>query len=629
MRKLLIIPGLLFGLMFAGGGFFFLSETALPMWQNWQRMQDWRPAYARLLSVSGSDNETLANYQYDFGGGSYQGNGVGVSESKDNIGSYHPDMQAYLRNIKNSGEALPIWVNPTNPNDSVIDRDMRWGLFAFMSGFCSIFILIGLGVIYGSIQGSSKLTSRKRPSLWKMRKAWQRAKKDGQTNLEFVEFCQQRYADTQPQKNDEQPSDWQSRKGWEKPQIASDATKGVWFIWFFAILWNAISIPLVSVLPDEFKSGNYVALVGLLFPLAGIFLLYKAIALTLAYRHFGKVLVTMDPYPGAIGGHVGGHIQIKSLDYQRANAAKKLNIKLECVYSYVSGSGKNRSRRESIKWAEQGKPKIDNAMQGVNLTFRFDIPADLPQADVEQKGAYHFWRLSVNADIPGIDLARNYNIPVFATAEKSRSVSHDISQQVEATRQQEADAAKLAISSGNFDIDGLSRAMRLDTEGNQIHLKFPMFRNKALTMFAAIFAVGFGFACYSMSDMASDGGLFGIFIVIFAIPFFLVALAATVATIYLLFNNLRVSIHPGNVSVLRRLLFIPIYRRQLTHGDIKHLSIKRSGSTGQGVEKIEHFKIRAQDKQGSHVTLAEDIDGEDVATHFRDYLAQRIGVAVE
>ena len=42
MRRLLIIPGLLFGLLFAGGGFFLLSETALPMWQSWQDMQNWQ-----------------------------------------------------------------------------------------------------------------------------------------------------------------------------------------------------------------------------------------------------------------------------------------------------------------------------------------------------------------------------------------------------------------------------------------------------------------------------------------------------------------------------------------------------------------------------------------------------------
>jgi len=33
MRRLLVIPGLLFGLLFAAGGYFILAETALPMWQ--------------------------------------------------------------------------------------------------------------------------------------------------------------------------------------------------------------------------------------------------------------------------------------------------------------------------------------------------------------------------------------------------------------------------------------------------------------------------------------------------------------------------------------------------------------------------------------------------------------------
>jgi hypothetical protein len=261
--------------------------------------------------------------------------------------------------------------------------------------------------------------------------------------------------------------------------------------------------------------------------------------------------------------------------------------------------------------------------------FRFDVPEHLPQADVEQSDAYHFWRLSVSAEVSGIDLNRSYNIPVFATGETSRSIGHDISAQAASARKREADAAGLAIASGRFDIEGLSRAMRLRQEGNRIHLKFPMFRNRFLTLFAAIFAGGFGFACYSIVEMISDGGLFGIFIAIFAIPFFLVALVAAGATIYLPFNNLSVSIQPGEVSVLRRLTVIPIYRRHLQRADISHLSIKRSGSTGQGVDKIEHFKIHAVDTKGGKVTLAEDIDGEDVAMHFRDFLAQRIGVAAK
>jgi hypothetical protein len=631
MRRLLVIPGLLFGLLFAGGGYFILAETALPMWQNWQRMQDWRPANARLLSMSGTDNETRASYSYDFAGGSYQGSGVGVGEFNDNIGSYHEDMQAYLHRIQVNDEFLPIWVNPANPSQAVIDRNMRWGLFALMSAFCSIFLLIGLGVMYASLRSSSKVTTRRGPSLWEMRKTWQQAKNDATTELEFLEFCQQHYTD--PRASGEAQSErvaateWKGRKGWENPQIKSDAGKGVWFFWLFAIIWNAISTPLAFTLPGELQRGNYAALIGLLFPLVGLFLLYKAIQVTLEYHHFGRVVYRMDPWPGGIGGHVGGHIQVNNLDYRRAREARTLSVKLECVYSYVSGSGKNRSRRESIKWAEQGQPKIENSIEGVNLSFRFDVPDGLPQADVEQGGAYHFWRLSINADIPGIDLDRSYNIPVFATGETARNVSHDISAQAASLRKQESEAAKLAIASGQFDIEGLSRAMRFRNEGNRIQLRFPMFRNRFLTLFAAIFAGGFGFASYSIADMASGGGLFGIFIAIFGIPFFLVALVAAIATVYLPLNNLKVDIESGKVSVLRRLLFIPVYRRQLQRDEISHLSIKRSGSTGQGVDKVGHFKVRAVDRQGRKVTLAEDIDGEDVATHLRDYLAQRIGVA--
>ena len=108
--------------------------------------------------------------------------------------------------------------------------------------------------------------------------------------------------------------------------------------------------------------------------------------------------------------------------------------------------------------------------------------------------------------------------------------------------------------------------------------------------------------------------------------YLLVALLATIATIYLPFNNLRVHIRRNEITVLRRLLFVPVYRRQLAVIDISHLTIKRAGSTGQGVNRIEHFKLQAHDKNGKSVTLAEDLDGKDVSAHFRDYLAGRMNV---
>lgn len=592
MHKLTIIPGLLFGLLFAGGGFFLLSKTAIPTWQSWQAMQDWRPGYAKLLSVSGSENDTEASYRYEYGGSTYQGNRVYVAEFKDNIGSYHADLLRQLRPYHQSGQLLPIWINPTAPNQAIIDRDMRWGLFALMTIFCSVFIGIGLIVMLASVRSTGKSkTSKALPDI---------------TNENNI--------------------DWKSHKGWETSKIRSNATKGVWFSWIFALLWNAVSVPIIFVIPRELSSGNYPALLILLFPLVGMFLVYRAIASTLEYRRFGKVLYEMDPYPGAIGGHVGGRIEVSRLSYQNALAAEDILVRLECVYSYVSGSGKNRSRREKIKWAEQGKPQIDSLGQGVSLQFRFDVPPDLPNATVKQKGDYHFWRLTVKAEVSGVDLNRNYNFPVFDTGATSRFVRHDISAQSNAIKEKQSAQVQSSIASGDFDIDGLSRAMRFSSQGSEIQMDFPMFRNQLLALFAAIFAGGFGFATFSMGGMALEGGLFGIFIGIFGIPFALVALIAGLATIYLLFNHLRVNVNTGNVSILRRLLFIPVYRRSLSRNDISHLSIKRSGSTGQGVDKIEHFKLKAHDKSGRSVTLAEDIDGKEVAGHFGQYLAQRIGV---
>lgn len=590
MRRLTIIPGLIFGLIFAGGGFAILSETAIPTWQSWQEMRNWLPGYARLLSASGAANFTEASYRYEYEGISYQGNRVYIAEFKDNIGSYHADMLAQLRPYLNSDQALPIWINPFAPRESVIDRDMRWGLFILMTGFCSVFIFIGLGVAYGSVQ------RKKRPQ---------------ETREEI--------------KN----TDWQSRKGWESAKIGSGARKGVWFFWGFAILWNTITITaIVPNIPRELASGNYAALVILLFPLVGIFLLYKAIRSTLEYRHFGPVLFEMDPFPGAIGGHVGGRIQIRNLNYRQAIEASEIWIRLECVYSYESGTGKNHSRKESIKWAEQGKPKIESLAQGCSLSFRFDIPDDLPNADIERKSSYHFWRLTVKADVTGIDLNRNYDIPVFDTGASSRFVSHDLSAQSAQIKARESEQAKLDITRGHFDIEGLSRAMRLTTRGNDVHLKFPMFRNKFLSLFSAVFAGGFGFASYSMIGAATGGGLFGVATALFSIPFLLVALIASLATIYLPFNNLHVAINSSGATVLRRLLFLPIYRRSLHRNDMSHLSIKRTGSTGQGVDKVEHFKLKAHDKNGGTLTLAEDLDGEEVAGHFADFIAQRLNLSV-
>ncbi len=628
MRVLRILPGLIFGLAFAGASLFMLSETAVPTWEDWYAMRSWQSNNARLLSVSGSEVQTRARYRYQVKGVTYEGDRVYVAAFSDNIGSYHSELLARLRNQHRAGEPVVIWVNSLDPRQAVIDRDMRWGLFALISGFFSVFIVIGLFVSYASIMSGNKGKRSSRPSLLALRKEWKQKRHDAGFKDSFLEYSQQRIAELEQEaKGETKSTDWKSRKGWETPRIRSEARKSTMIMWGFAIFWNAVTSPLLFVVPKEFGKGNQAALFGLLFPLVGGFLLYKSVASTLEYRRFGKVLVEMDPFPGAIGGHVGGRIQISRLAYNTAlEPASHLSVRLECVHSYMAGSGDSRSRRESIKWAEEGQPGIESYGRGVTLAFRFDVPDNLPESDVDQKDAYYFWRLTVKAQTRGVDLNRQYNLPVFKTRKMSRFVRHDVSAQVATRKELESEATKNAIERGDFDIPGLSRAMRLEDQDGELRMAFPMFRDKVLAMYSAIFATGFGCCGYNMIAIALKGGAFGIFIGIFSVPFVVVAVVASIATVYLAFNNLRVNIRRNEITVLRRLLFFPVFYRHLVVTDLSHLTIKRSGSTGQGVDKIEHFKLLAHDRNGKSVTLAEGLDGKDVAGHFRDYLGHRLNV---
>jgi hypothetical protein len=417
-----------------------------------------------------------------------------------------------------------------------------------------------------------------------------------------------------------EPGAWQLRDGWQENGIRSEARRGTLFMWGFAIFWNAVSSPLLFQFIPELEDGNYAMLLGLLFPVVGAYLLYKAIVMTLEYGRYGVILLNMDPFPGSIGGHIGGSLVVKGHDTLQTD----FRIGVECVYSYVSGSGDNRSRSERIRWSEEGSARVENHIDGVRLSFRFDVPGDLPEADVDQKGDYYFWRLRLKAAVEGVDLDRNYNIPVTSGGELSARIDHDLSAQVLEEQERQAEVNQSAIERGDFDDTGLLRTMRIYDHPHEFRLYQPMFREKFLTIFLAAIAGGFIFAFWSVYSESSSDSVIGVIAIIFMVPFGLIGLLAAIATIYMLFNNLTLRISRNHVYVRRRLLVVPVLIKKLKSHEITSLNTKKTGSTGQGNDKIEHYKIEANYSLGSSITIAENIDGENLANSFKDFLLKRI-----
>jgi hypothetical protein len=200
-----VVFGLIFGIVFASGGVFVALETTVPTYQSWQIMKSWQSTPTTLIKVSASDNNIEATYRYTVSGVEYSNDRVYLTSVKDNIGSYHQDMYLQLQWLKNNYQSITIWYNPNSPDYSVIDREVRWGLFALMTGFCSIFILIGLGVSNAGLKTSKQQQGKyNRPTLFELRKQWKQHQADNNFAEGFIEYSQQRFHELDKQTDVEQ-----------------------------------------------------------------------------------------------------------------------------------------------------------------------------------------------------------------------------------------------------------------------------------------------------------------------------------------------------------------------------------------------------------------------------------------
>jgi hypothetical protein len=236
----------------------------------------------------------------------------------------------------------------------------------------------------------------------------------------------------------------------------------------------------------------------MLFPLVGIGLLVWAVRRTLEWRRFGAAPVTLDPFPGAIGGHVGGTLDIRAPYVADA----KIKLTLTSVHNRLSGSGKNRQRRERAMWQDTRLAQASPDSAGTRLRFRFDVPDDLAPSDATQDSdAYSLWRLTLTADLPGIDVNRDYEIPVYPTREKTRQLSEFANRDADA-RQHTADDAAVA------------RLVRLNFGATRRRILYPAGCNLPSGLSALLFGFLFSGVSWFLIVHAGHvfmGGVFGFF----------------------------------------------------------------------------------------------------------------------
>ena len=209
---------------------------------------------------------------------------------------------------------------------------------------------------------------------------------------------------------------WLWRRDWASGRIEDTTQNTLLAAWIFATLWNLVSLPSAYLgVRAALYEGKPAAFMALLFPLAGTWLLARAIKATLRYRKYGISRLELSTIPGVIGHGLAGRVRA-TLDLQPAEG---FQLTLTCVRRVTTRSGKNSSTSETTLWQEerrvQGEQNRDYAGMGTNVPVSFALPSDAVASDPENPNNRVLWRLEVSASVPGVDYESTFEVPVFRT----------------------------------------------------------------------------------------------------------------------------------------------------------------------------------------------------------------------
>ncbi|HKU62963.1 MAG TPA: hypothetical protein VJQ44_17310 [Gemmatimonadales bacterium] len=273
---------------------------------------------------------------------------------------------------------------------------------------------------------------------------------------------------------------WLWRADWAAGRIEDSNRTAARFAWVFAGFWNLVSLPAGYFgVRAAVEQGNRGGLVALLFPVAGVGLLVWAARISVRLRRFGVSRLELETCPAAIGRSLAGTV-LAPLTLMPAGGFR---VALSCIRRVTTGSGDGRSTSERVLWQEEqrvdGRPSRTARGMATMLPVRFPIPPDALPCDDRNSRDTVLWRLEVSAEVPGVDYASAFEVPVFRTAESDRP----------RTDVETAAAQAIADQAAHFE-PGPECRIQVTRNRRGTEIVFPAARNRGaaldLTLFLAL-----------------------------------------------------------------------------------------------------------------------------------------------
>jgi hypothetical protein len=106
--------------------------------------------------------------------------------------------------------------------------------------------------------------------------------------------------------------------------------------------------------------------------------------------------------------------------HRDAMPANGYRLRIANIRAVTTGMGKTQSTTETVQWDEETVVDASAAMRssaGTRIPFELATPPDSQPTDESDVYDRCFWRLSVTAELPGVDYAAQFDLPVFQTGQ--------------------------------------------------------------------------------------------------------------------------------------------------------------------------------------------------------------------
>ena len=353
---------------------------------------------------------------------------------------------------------------------------------------------------------------------------------------------------------------WMCRADWAKGKIKSSRMGQAILFLIMGVAFGGVGgLCAFFALPKVWQQHNYSALFVLLFPVAGLGLLFAFIKAWREQKRFGDCFFELAQVPVPVGGTLDGMIQTG----RPLTLEHELHLKFSCIQRVTTGSGNGRSTTESVLWQNE---KVYS--ESANLTapepghtgipVHFKVPQDQPECYSGGSESV-IWRLEASSKMRGPAFRAVFELPVFNVAGAAMTGKEDADPTV---------SLQAPIEEIRRDTDS---KIKVSDGPNGRDFYFPAARNIGAALFLTIFLVFWSAVFYVLLRTKAPP----IFPIFWGVSDAIIAYACS----NLWFKSSRVTVDSTRVTATNRWLVFS-RTRQFSASEVAHFATKAGMQSG-------------------------------------------------